>query len=142
MSTITYPKCLQEKLDELADQVRRVEACAPLGRICDEVQAEFPNTTCCMPNVGTFTHYVTIMDSLEEAVAVIRAYRKRGIKLLHYEDRPQHHCREYYMEGLTVYASLSVADAAEGSRCQFVKVGTKTVEEPVYEVRCNGKDAK
>lgn len=136
MESVTYPKCIQDKINELMEDVRRVEACAALGRICDEVQAEFPGTRACMPSIGRLVHYVTIEKSLEEAVAIIRAYRNRGVKMIKYEDRPEHHCREYYMEGVSVYASLQVGDKESADSCQFVKVGTKTVEQPVYEVRC------
>ena len=140
MATETaFPKCVQRKLDELAEAIRCVEACAELGRICDEVAAEFPGTVCCMPNVGTFTHYVDIKESLEEVVPIIRAYRKRGVEMIRYEDRPSCGCREYYMKGLSIYVTIPKADEGATTACKFVKVGTKTVEQPVYEIRCEGK---
>lgn len=141
-SKTEYPKCVQAKLDELADAMRRVEACATLGRICDEVAAEFPNSFVCMPNVGTFTHYIDIHDSLDEAVALIRAYRKRGIKMKDFKDLPGSAVREYFMEGLSIYATLGRADEGSAARCKFVKIGTKTVEQPVYEIKCDGEESK
>lgn len=76
---------------------------------------------------------MTIRETMREAIAVLREYRKQGLKVEKFEDSQTSSARIYRLTGGNdLYVSIP---EHEGAACRYVQVGTKVV--PVMELRCD-----
>jgi hypothetical protein len=136
MSTTTaYPQCVTDRLTELDSEREQILATIPAVILAESVAAMFPENTSSvlLPNVGRVCHYIHIRSSMDEAVSVIREYRKKGIQVDSFHD---HGGARIYKLSRNIDLYVTIPDN-EGAKCRYVRVGTKEV--PVMELRCDGK---
>lgn len=136
MTTATaYPQCVIDRLADLDREREQVLATIPAVILAESIAAMFPECTdmISLPNAGRVCHYMHIRESMDEAVAVIREYRKKGIQVDSFKD---HGNARIYALSRNIDLFVSIP-ANEGAKCRYVQVGTKEV--PVMELRCDGK---
>jgi hypothetical protein len=136
VSTIAdYPQCVADRLADLDRERDQILGTIPAVILAESIAAMFPERTTMvsLPNAGRVCHYIHIRESMDEAVAVIREYRKKGIQVDGFHDHGN--ARIYKLSrNIDLYVSIPVS---EGAKCRYVQVGTKEV--PVMELRCDGK---
>ena len=104
-------------------------------------QTKINNEECCL-SISGFKNmsrpHVMInlyVDNLKGVIPLLRLIRKHEIKVSSYRNRA--FGREYFFSSshvdLTVRAMLK-----KNASCRQVQVGVKIVEEPVYEIQCDG----
>ena len=134
MSPADLPEALVAAIAELDKERAAALALVDVARDAEEVSRMFGFTPCCRVIGEGITTYIDV-QSMAQAVPVIRELRRRGYKISHHVDSPPT-SRCYHMGKLHLYVSLPVS---EGAACRFEQVGTREV--PVYELRCNDEVA-
>lgn len=132
-ATATIPTAISERLADIDRERELVLSSIPYVLLAESVAAKFPDSMSMVrvPNAGRACHYIQIRESMREAIAVLREYRKHGMRVERFHDH-ENRSRCYRLTGnVDLYVTLPYG---EGAACRFVQVGTKTV--PVMELRC------
>jgi hypothetical protein len=134
-ATDTIPACVAERLAQVERDRERIIASIPHVLLAESVAAQFPGPLNCVacPSAGDVTHYYYVRESMREVIAILREYRKLGLRVVTFRDQPDAGSRTYEIgQHIRLYAALP---QHEGAACRFVQVGEKVV--PVMEIRCD-----
>lgn len=151
---MTIPKVIQEELGRIENTRKRILDMAPLVRFAEEAIAKFkdlPGTSEWRVSLGygisSLQGVLLRADTLDlrELTVVRRWLRDKGLPAPSVEDygaigRRAWTYRQKDKPNLVFMAFVRApyySDKLEGQKCEFVQVGV--TEEPVYELRCDGK---
>ena len=140
-----YEPIVQKQIEEYEgwiDKVKKINGHATMVR---RLEVEFPDW---------FYHASANMDmsvafkfgDKDDLLRVLRHLRGYDYKVDSFDDYPAQAMRTYKINRLghakEPYASPDIRlhayfDQGDDATCKYVEVGTKTVEEPVYEIQCD-----
>lgn len=146
--TEDIPKLLQPILKDL--DVKRVSALkvTRIAKILEAVAKTIPKELAAYPEIYYHWHgyrgklQVNGIENMKTQIPpIITEFAKFGYKVLKYDDSAQSALRTYYLclrdaeDVQDIYISAYLAQ--NNAQCHYVQVGTRTKEEPIYELRCD-----
>jgi len=139
--TKKYPEIIQEELERVEDETKRVLELIPAANLCNKVASAFPH----MEDIRTSVRvgggvlngalFMVDVDKLQDISPILRYFAKQGWRINgEPDDYEEVQRRTWELSSEEHPGRIQVSAFFKGETCKFVKVGTK--QEPVYELKC------